>query len=152
MRKGKYSDEQVIAILREHEAGRRTVQICRKDDVSNATFYKWKSKFGGMEVSDAKRLKALEDEKRRELGDRDERVFAAPRLPPDRVGPEGLPAAAHAASSRRRWYELANDLGHSLGAVHKTAVLAGYLRTQPGRSLFVLSIDGRPASHESRSS
>ena len=43
-----------------------TVEICRKDDVSNATFYKWKSKFGGMEVSDAKRLKALEDEKRRE--------------------------------------------------------------------------------------
>ena len=65
MPKGKYSDEQVIAILREQEAGRPTAEICRKHGVSNATFYKWKSKFGGMEVSDAKRLKALEDENRR---------------------------------------------------------------------------------------
>ena len=56
MRKGKYSGEQVIAILREHEAGRPTAEICRKYGVSNATFYKWKSKFGGMQVSDAKRL------------------------------------------------------------------------------------------------
>jgi transposase-like protein len=55
MRKGKYSDEQVIAILREQEAGRPTAEICRKYGVSNATFYKWKSKFGGMQVSDAKR-------------------------------------------------------------------------------------------------
>ena len=65
MRKGKYSDEQVIAILREQEAGRPTVEICRKYGISNATFYKWKSKFGGMEVPDAKRLKALEEENRR---------------------------------------------------------------------------------------
>ncbi len=65
MRKGKYSDEQVIAILREQEAGRPTAEICRKYGVSNATFYKWKSKFGGMQVSDAKRLKALEEENRR---------------------------------------------------------------------------------------
>lgn len=50
MRKGKYSDEQVIAILREQEAGRPTAEICRKYGVSNATFYKWKSKFGGMQV------------------------------------------------------------------------------------------------------
>ena len=65
MRKGKYSDEQVIAILREQEAGRPTAEICRKYGVSNATFYKWKTKFGGMQVSDAKRLKALEEENRR---------------------------------------------------------------------------------------
>ena len=65
MRKGKYSDEQVIAFLREQEAGRPTAEICRKYGVSNATFYKWKSKFGGMEVSDAKRLRALDDEYRR---------------------------------------------------------------------------------------
>lgn len=65
MRKGKYSDEQVIAILREQEAGRPTAEICRKYGISNATFYKWKSKFGGMQVSDAKRLKSLEEENRR---------------------------------------------------------------------------------------
>lgn len=65
MRKSKFSDEQVIAILREQEAGRATAEICRKYGVSNATFYKWKSKFGGMQVSDAKRLKALDEENRR---------------------------------------------------------------------------------------
>lgn len=65
MRKGKYSDEQVIAILREQEAGRPTAEICRKYGVSNATFYKWKSKYGGMQVSDAKCLKTLEKENRR---------------------------------------------------------------------------------------
>jgi putative transposase len=62
MRKSRFSDEQIIAILREQEAGRPTAEVCRKHGVSDATFYKWKSKFGGMDVSDAKRLKALEDE------------------------------------------------------------------------------------------
>ena len=65
MRKGRYSDEQVIAILNEQEAGRSTAEVCRRYGISHATFYKWKSKFGGMEVSDAKRLKALEEENRR---------------------------------------------------------------------------------------
>jgi putative transposase len=65
MRKSRFSDEQVISILREQEAGRPTAEICRKHGISGATFYKWKSKFGGMEVSEAKRLKALEDENRK---------------------------------------------------------------------------------------
>lgn len=65
MRKSRISDEQIIAILREQEAGRPTAAVCRKHGISDATFYKWKSKYGGMEVSDAKRLKALEDENRR---------------------------------------------------------------------------------------
>ena len=65
MRKSRFSDEQVIAILREQEAGRPTAEVCRKHGVSNATFYKWKAKFGGMEVSEAKRLKVLEDENRK---------------------------------------------------------------------------------------
>lgn len=65
MRKSRFSDEQVIAILREQEAGRPTAEVCRKHGVSGATFYKWKSKFGGMEVSEAKRLKALEEENRK---------------------------------------------------------------------------------------
>ena len=56
------TDEQIIAILREQEVGVPTAEVCRKHGVSRATFYKWKAKFGGMDVSDAKRLKALEDE------------------------------------------------------------------------------------------
>ena len=65
MRKAKFSDEQVIAILSEQEAGRATAEVCRRYGVSNATFYKWKAKFGGMQVSEAKRLKILEDENRK---------------------------------------------------------------------------------------
>ena len=64
MRKSRFWDEQ-IAILREQEAGRPTAEVCRKHGVSDATFYKWKSKYGGMQVSEAKRLKTVEDENRR---------------------------------------------------------------------------------------
>ena len=62
MRRSRFKEEQIIAILREQEAGSPTADVCRKHGVSSATFYTWKSKFGGLEVSDAKRLKALEDE------------------------------------------------------------------------------------------
>ena len=65
MRKSRFSDEQIISILREQEAGRPTAEVCRKHGISGATFYKWKAKFGGMEVSDARRLKTLEDENRK---------------------------------------------------------------------------------------
>src|ERR1700720_4455007 len=65
MRRSRYSEEQIIGILREQEAGVATSEVCRRHGISDATFYKWKAKYGGMEVSDAKRLKALEDENRR---------------------------------------------------------------------------------------
>ena len=65
MRRSKYSEEQVIGILKEHDAGFSTAEICRKYGVSNATFYKWRGRFGGMEVSDARKLKALEEENRK---------------------------------------------------------------------------------------
>jgi putative transposase len=62
MKASRFTEEQVIGILREQEAGAKTVDVCRKYGISGATFYKWKAKFGGLDVSDAKRLKSLADE------------------------------------------------------------------------------------------
>ena len=64
MRRSRFTEEQIIAILKEHQAGLSAPDLCRKHGVSDATFYKWRSKYGGMDVSDAKRLKALEEENR----------------------------------------------------------------------------------------
>ena len=65
MRKSRFSEQQIIAILKEHEAGLSTAEVCRRHGISQPTFYAWKSKFGGMEVSEAKRRKALEEENRK---------------------------------------------------------------------------------------
>jgi putative transposase len=65
MKRSRFTEEQIIAILREQEAGVATAEVCRKHGVSTATFYAWKAKFGGLEVSEAKRLKALEEENTR---------------------------------------------------------------------------------------
>jgi putative transposase len=62
MRQSRFKEEQIIAILREQESGIATAEVCRKHGISSATFFKWKAKFGGMDVSDARKLKALEDE------------------------------------------------------------------------------------------
>ena len=62
MKRSRFSEERRISILKEQEAGVATADICRRHGVSSATFYKWKAKYGGLEVSDARRLKALEDE------------------------------------------------------------------------------------------
>lgn len=65
MKKQRFTEEQIIAVLKEQEAGIKTADLCRKHGISEATFYNWKAKYGGMEVSEAKRLKALEDENAR---------------------------------------------------------------------------------------
>lgn len=65
MKKSRYTDSQILSILKQNEAGSTVPDLCREHGMSNATFYKWRSKFGGMEASLMKRMKELEDENRR---------------------------------------------------------------------------------------
>ena len=65
MKRSRFTEEQIIGILREQEAGGKTADVCRRHGVSEATFYKWKAKYGGLEVSEARRLKTLEAENAR---------------------------------------------------------------------------------------
>jgi putative transposase len=65
VKKSRFSETQIVGILKEHEAGIATKDLCRNHGISPATFYAWKAKFGGMEVSDVAKMKALEDENRR---------------------------------------------------------------------------------------
>ena len=65
MKRSRYTEEQIIGILKEHAAGLSASELCRKHGISDATFYTWRKKYGGLEVSEAKRLRALEDENRR---------------------------------------------------------------------------------------
>jgi putative transposase len=62
MKRKRFTEEQIIGVLREQEAGEKVADLCRRHGISDATFYNWKAKFGGMDASEAKRLKALEDE------------------------------------------------------------------------------------------
>jgi putative transposase len=65
MKSSRYTEEQIIAVLKQAEAGMKTAEVCRQHGISPATFYKWKGKYGGLEVSEARRLRQLEDENRR---------------------------------------------------------------------------------------
>ena len=62
MERSRFTEEQIIAILREQEAGQKTADVCRKHGISSPTFYAWKAKYGGLDVSQARKLKVLEDE------------------------------------------------------------------------------------------
>jgi putative transposase len=62
MKRARFTEKQIIGVLKEHEAGAKTADLARKHGISEATIYNWKAKFGGMDVSEAKRLKALEEE------------------------------------------------------------------------------------------
>ena len=65
MKKSRYTEERIIAILKQHEAGVKTADLCREHGISDATFYNWKAKYGGLDVSEAQRLRQMEDENRR---------------------------------------------------------------------------------------
>ena len=65
MKRSKFSEEQIIGVLKKHEAGAKTADLCRKHGISEASFYNWKAKYGGLEVSEVKRLKGLENENAR---------------------------------------------------------------------------------------
>ena len=133
MKRLRFSDEQIIGILNKHQAGPSATELCRKYGVSDATFYKWRSKYGGMDVSEAKRLKALEEENgklkrlladamldvstlremlgktsdawveedRRDLGDREQGLYAASCLRAGRHGAAGLPILRPLAATGR---------------------------------------------------
>lgn len=65
MKKSRFTDEQIIGVLQEHERGAKIADLCRKHGITETTFHRWKKKFGGLQVSDARRLRALEEENRR---------------------------------------------------------------------------------------
>jgi putative transposase len=103
MKRSRFTQERTIGVVKEHQAGATAAELCRKHGISDATFYTWRSKYGGMEVSDARKLKGLEDDNARltvecrEPGDPGESLFATSRLRPGGHGAADLPLRVAAA-------------------------------------------------------
>jgi len=115
MRASRFNEEQIIGILREQEAGTAAAVVCRKHGISSATFYKWKAKYGGLDVSDARRLRALEDENRRLK----KLLACVRRLVPAIAGPLWWRARERRLSGCTPWSALGEPIGkngeHVLG-------------------------------------
>src|SRR3954466_3798896 len=110
MKRSRFTEEQIVAILREQEAGVATAELCRKHGVSSATFYKWKAKYGGLDVSDARRLKALEDENAK-----------LKKLRAERMPNNGMrKAVASKNGDARRQHRRPSDVGPSAAGDDKT--------------------------------
>jgi putative transposase len=133
MKRSRFTEEQIIAILREQEAGVPTAEVCRRHVVSSATFYKWKAKFGGLEVSEAKRLKALEDE-----NGRLKRMLADAMLDnvalKDLLGKKMVTPAAHreAAAYLQSTYEMSDRTDRTSVRYEATREDDGVLRAPHG--------------------
>lgn len=102
MQRKRFSEEQIIGVLREHEAGAKPAELCRKYGMSEATLYNWKAKYGGMEVSEAKRLRALEEE-----NSKLKRLLADAML--DNAALKELLAKNGRARRRTRWRRASSD-------------------------------------------
>ena len=94
MKKSRYTEEQIVGILKESEAGLATAELCRKHGVSQQTFYRWKAKYGGLEVSEAQRLRHLEEENRKlkQLVAEQALDILDGKKPPRLINPEVWPA------------------------------------------------------------
>src|ERR1700712_142953 len=98
MKKSRYTQEQIIAVLKQHQAGVPTAELCRKHGISEATFYNWRSRYGGMEGSEARRLKSLEEENRQLKKLVARQMHTPPRPHPS---PGGLTPSEFATRSRK---------------------------------------------------
>jgi putative transposase len=132
MKKSRYTEEQIIGILKQHEAGVKTADLCREHGISDATFYNWKSKYGGLDVSEAQRLRQMEDENRAIEG-------AGCR-------PEPGPRGAEGGHSKKR-LELAGlreDIAFVSTGFHLSAGLASCWAWGPPTSKKSPSLQARP--------